>query len=44
MLRLSGEEGTTLVIVGALHLVGRDSVIEMLKRKGHKVERWDSAR
>ena len=44
LLRLSGEEGTTLVIVGALHLVGRDSVIDMLKRKGHKVERWDSAR
>lgn len=44
MLRMSDEAGTTLVIVGALHLVGKDSVIEMLKRKGREVERWDSAR
>ena len=41
---MSDEEGTTLVIVGALHLVGKDSVIEMLKRKGREVERWESAR
>ena len=26
-----------LVVVGALHLVGRDSVIDLLERKGHKV-------
>ncbi len=26
-----------LVVVGALHLVGQDSVIELLERKGHKV-------
>lgn len=26
-----------LVVVGALHLVGKDSVIELLRRKGHEV-------
>jgi uncharacterized protein YbaP (TraB family) len=26
-----------LVVVGALHLVGRDSVVELLEKKGHKV-------
>jgi uncharacterized protein len=26
-----------LVVVGALHLVGKDSVIELLERKGHKI-------
>jgi uncharacterized protein YbaP (TraB family) len=34
----SGDD--TLVVVGALHLVGRDSVIEMLRSRGHSVERW----
>jgi len=28
-----------LVVVGALHLVGPDSVIELLERRGHDVER-----
>jgi len=28
-----------LVVVGALHLVGPDSVIELLRSRGHKVER-----
>lgn len=28
-----------LVIVGALHLVGKDSVIELLEKRGHKVVR-----
>jgi uncharacterized protein YbaP (TraB family) len=27
-----------LVVVGALHLVGKDSVIELLERKGHRVK------
>ena len=27
-----------LVVVGALHLVGKDSVIDLLERKGHKVK------
>ena len=31
--------GTTLVVVGALHLVGEDSLIEMLKDRGHAVRR-----
>ena len=26
-----------LVVVGALHLVGQESVIDLLERKGHKV-------
>ena len=29
---------TTLVVVGAAHLVGRDGVVEMLRRKGYVVE------
>ena len=33
------EPGETLVIVGALHLVGDDSVIELLREEGHEVER-----
>ncbi len=32
--------GTYLVVVGAGHLVGRDSVIEMLRTKGYRVERY----
>jgi uncharacterized protein YbaP (TraB family) len=28
-----------LVVVGALHLVGRDSVIDMLQARGHRVAR-----
>jgi uncharacterized protein YbaP (TraB family) len=28
-----------LVVVGALHLVGRDNVIELLKARGHAVAR-----
>jgi len=28
-----------LVVVGALHLVGDDSVIELLEARGHDVER-----
>jgi uncharacterized protein YbaP (TraB family) len=28
-----------LVVVGALHLVGRDNVISMLNARGHEVER-----
>ncbi|MBW3567799.1 MAG: TraB/GumN family protein [Proteobacteria bacterium] len=33
------EPGETLVIVGALHLVGDEGVIELLREKGHEVER-----
>jgi uncharacterized protein YbaP (TraB family) len=35
--------GTTLVVVGALHLVGEDSLIEMLRTQGHRVRRlpWE---
>ena len=28
-----------MVIVGALHLVGEDGVVKMLKDKGYKIER-----
>ncbi len=36
---LKSETGTFLVAVGAAHLIGRDSVIEMLKPLGHPAER-----
>jgi uncharacterized protein YbaP (TraB family) len=31
--------GSIMVAVGAGHLAGRDSVVEMLKRQGYKVRR-----
>jgi hypothetical protein len=33
----------TLVVVGALHLLGSDGVVEKLRAKGYKVERICSA-
>ncbi|RZA05451.1 MAG: TraB/GumN family protein, partial [Proteobacteria bacterium] len=33
----------TLVVVGALHLLGTDGVVEKLRAKGYKVERICSA-
>jgi len=33
----------TLVVVGAMHLLGNDGVVEKLRRKGYKVERICSA-
>ena len=38
-----GETGNTLVVVGALHLVGEDGVVEKLQAKGYEVERICSA-
>jgi hypothetical protein len=35
---LSEQNGHTLVVVGAAHLVGDDSILELLKRKGFEVE------
>jgi uncharacterized protein YbaP (TraB family) len=35
---LSKQNGHTLVVVGAAHLVGDDSILELLKRKGFEVE------
>lgn len=37
--RMLGDGRRHLVVVGALHLVGRDSVIELLRARGHEVER-----
>lgn len=38
--RLSGaRSGDTLVVVGALHLLGPDGLVEKLRAKGYKVER-----
>lgn len=37
--RLLAEGGRHLVVVGALHLVGRDNLIDMLAERGHSVER-----
>jgi len=36
---MSSESGTFLVAVGAAHLIGKDSVIELLKPLGHVAER-----
>jgi len=41
--RLQAGQGTTLVVVGALHLLGSDGVVEKLRAKGYKVERICSA-
>jgi len=35
---LSGQDGNALVVVGAAHLVGEDSILKLLKRKGFEVE------
>jgi uncharacterized protein YbaP (TraB family) len=35
MLRDPGDD--YLVVTGALHMVGRDGLVEMLRRKGYKV-------
>jgi uncharacterized protein YbaP (TraB family) len=36
--QLLNERQDYLVVVGALHLVGRQSVIDLLERKGYKVK------
>ena len=42
--RLTGSKsGGTLVVVGALHLLGPDGLVEKLRAKGYKVERICSA-
>ncbi|MCD9087319.1 TraB/GumN family protein [Stenotrophomonas sp. SY1] len=41
--QLQGGQGTTLVVVGALHLLGSDGVVEKLRAKGYTVERICSA-
>ena len=35
---LSGQDGNSLVVVGAAHLVGDDSILELLKKKGFEVK------
>ncbi|HEY5782422.1 MAG TPA: TraB/GumN family protein [Lysobacter sp.] len=40
---LDAKKGDTMVVVGALHLLGEDGVIEKLRGKGYKVERVCSA-
>jgi uncharacterized protein YbaP (TraB family) len=35
---LSGQDGNSLVVVGAAHFVGDDSILELLKRNGFEVE------
>jgi uncharacterized protein len=37
--RLLDDRDDYLVIVGALHLVGKDSVIDLLEKRGHKITR-----
>lgn len=41
--RLARKSGDTLVVVGALHLLGGDGVVEKLRAKGYRVERICSA-
>lgn len=36
---LARDRGDTLVVVGALHLLGDDGVVELLRAKGYRVER-----
>ncbi|MEW6351389.1 MAG: TraB/GumN family protein [Thermodesulfobacteriota bacterium] len=35
---LSGQDENCMVVVGALHLVGKDGIVEMLRQKGHTVD------
>lgn len=35
---LAGQDGNVLVIVGAAHLVGRNSVLDLLKKKGYAID------
>lgn len=37
---LLNDDTDYLVVVGALHLAGEDSVIEMLREQGHRAKRW----
>jgi uncharacterized protein YbaP (TraB family) len=37
--RFLADEGTYFVVVGAGHLIGPDSVVEILRRRGHRVTR-----
>ncbi|GAA5010139.1 TraB/GumN family protein [Lysobacter lycopersici] len=39
----ASHDGNTLVVVGSLHLIGSDGVVEKLRAKGYKVERICSA-
>ncbi len=41
--RLQAGPGATLVVVGALHLLGSDGVVEKLRARGFKIERICSA-
>jgi len=40
LIKLADSGPDTLVVVGALHLVGDDSVVEMLRSAGRRVETW----
>lgn len=40
IMEMGDRPGTHLVVVGALHLVGDDSLIRMLERRGLSVDRW----
>lgn len=40
---LQAGQGNTLMVVGALHLLGNDGVVEKLRARGYKVERICSA-
>ena len=43
LLRALARDDDVLVVVGALHLLGEDGVVEKLQAKGYQVERVCSA-
>jgi uncharacterized protein YbaP (TraB family) len=43
LVELADCEGVSFVIVGALHLIGKSSVVEMLSDQGHEITRWNPA-
>jgi len=34
------DPGTEMVLMGALHLVGKESVLHALREKGYRIEQW----
>lgn len=39
--KLFEQEGTELVLVGSLHLAGKDSLLDMLERNGYKIQPYE---
>ncbi len=41
VIRLFEQEGTELVLVGSLHLAGKDSLLDMLEREGYRIRPYE---